>query len=67
MRPGSRKISYRSGFCAILPLLLHIGSGGARQKKTSPQLRGEAGFWSDVPVFRALQPRQTLQFYQGWL
>jgi len=26
------------------------------QKKTSPQLRGEAGFWSDVPVFRALRP-----------
>jgi hypothetical protein len=36
-------------------------------KKTSPRLRGEAGFWSDVPVFRALQPWKTLQFYQGWL
>ena len=37
-----------------------------RAKKTSPRLRGEADFWSDVPVFRALQPRKTLQFHQGW-
>jgi hypothetical protein len=35
-------------------------------KKTSPRLRGEADFWSDVPVFRALHPCKTLQFYQGW-
>jgi len=25
-------------------------------KKTSPPLGGEADFWSDVPVFRALRP-----------
>jgi hypothetical protein len=37
-----------------------------RKKKPLPW-RGEVGFWSDVPVFRALRSRLTLQFYQDWL
>jgi hypothetical protein len=56
--------------CFSVILIGRSGGTGRRYtgpKKTSPRLRGEAGFWSDVPVFRALQPWQALQFYQGWL